>query len=687
MTISSTTNRKEYTGNGVTTAFPYPYPFYTNSDLVVYERTIATGAIAKKTNGSDFTVSGAGSPSGGTVTAASPPPNTKQWIILSDAAITQDIKLVNGEKIDVDAAINTPLDFLTRLVQRQNDRNDRSIHAPDGDLSSTATMELPNAQSRAGRAVVFDANGNAGVADMTQAALEAAVAQLLTGNPIVGAPKILQVSKAVATIPNLDDMAGAAAALGAVLSIDTDYTLTKNTTLTSDVRYDGGKITRGSYTLAFNANFEAPALSQVFDAAGTGLVTFTSVKEISAPWFGVKGDGSDETAPWTAVFASAAASSNAPINGYRRSSKITGALTVSVGVSGKNLYLDHYPADNTTDLLTVNGGDYSPNFDVIRLEDCRLRAQQGGSTNGRDLIRINRGDHIQLKNVLLAKPVRDGLHTEPDTSGHWVENLTLENVKVQSAGRDAFRFEVPDTLTNVFANQISLIECESRGALGSALSLVCNNTVAAANKISGVTSLNCEFGCSGAVSTPIINIQGPASGGSVENVWFNACAVEDTASARTGFGILVSGRVTGSFSYRNGVIFGTGGGRISGHDLFPWFEADTGSSSDNIFRSHAGIAKKYRTASLAQNATENADYKLNISEVLLITALNRFSSSGWKGAWLVHGQQTPLALVETGVSLAVVTSGSDKLLQITNLSASSASIEIFITRLVADTSS
>ena len=41
MTIASTATRKEYVGNGVTTAFPFPYQFRANTDLVFWERTIA----------------------------------------------------------------------------------------------------------------------------------------------------------------------------------------------------------------------------------------------------------------------------------------------------------------------------------------------------------------------------------------------------------------------------------------------------------------------------------------------------------------------------------------------------------------------------------------------------------------------------------------------------------------------
>lgn len=159
MTISSTTNRKEYTGNGVTTAFAFPYPFEASTDLRVFERTIATGAIVEKTAGTHFTVTGAGDPSGGTVTATTAPANTVNWIIVRDPARTQGVALVNGEKIDVEASINDPLDALTLMVQRQNDRADRAIHAPDGDLAANANMELPDATTRASKILSFDVNG------------------------------------------------------------------------------------------------------------------------------------------------------------------------------------------------------------------------------------------------------------------------------------------------------------------------------------------------------------------------------------------------------------------------------------------------------------------------------------------------------------------------------------------------
>ena len=58
MTLSTTVNTKEYTGDGSTTAFSFPYLFYANGDLKV------TVDGTAKVLDTDFTVSGAEDPAG-----------------------------------------------------------------------------------------------------------------------------------------------------------------------------------------------------------------------------------------------------------------------------------------------------------------------------------------------------------------------------------------------------------------------------------------------------------------------------------------------------------------------------------------------------------------------------------------------------------------------------------------------
>ena len=67
MTVSTTTSKVSYSGNGSTTAFSVGFYFLANSHLKVIVRA-SDGTETVKTLTTDYTVSGAGNPSGGTVT-------------------------------------------------------------------------------------------------------------------------------------------------------------------------------------------------------------------------------------------------------------------------------------------------------------------------------------------------------------------------------------------------------------------------------------------------------------------------------------------------------------------------------------------------------------------------------------------------------------------------------------------
>ncbi len=70
MTVSSTQSRIDYAGDGSTTGFPVPYFFIENADIVATLRS--TGGIETTwTEGTEYTLTGAGTPSGGTLTAVS----------------------------------------------------------------------------------------------------------------------------------------------------------------------------------------------------------------------------------------------------------------------------------------------------------------------------------------------------------------------------------------------------------------------------------------------------------------------------------------------------------------------------------------------------------------------------------------------------------------------------------------
>ena len=82
MTISTTTNRVEYTGDGVQTAFAVPFLFFENSHLQVFNNNVIVSPGL-------YTVTGAGNPGGGTVTFTTAPGGGEVILILRIVPQTQ----------------------------------------------------------------------------------------------------------------------------------------------------------------------------------------------------------------------------------------------------------------------------------------------------------------------------------------------------------------------------------------------------------------------------------------------------------------------------------------------------------------------------------------------------------------------------------------------------------------------
>lgn len=138
MTISSTLNRKEYTGNGVTTAFSTVFPYLDAADLSIY----VNGTL--KTITTDYTLSG-GSGSAGTVTFLSAPAAAAEVVIIRDPALTQEMNLVENDPLPAEE-LERAYDKLTMIAQRLNDRVDRTVALADTDVTGAdPTLPTPAA--------------------------------------------------------------------------------------------------------------------------------------------------------------------------------------------------------------------------------------------------------------------------------------------------------------------------------------------------------------------------------------------------------------------------------------------------------------------------------------------------------------------------------------------------------------
>ncbi len=162
MTVSSQTNRVTYVGNGSSTAFSVSFPFQSANDLVVVETIIATGVQTTKTITTHYTVSGTPDslgyyPNGGTVTAVTAPASTVRWTIYRAPALLQTLNLAENNALPAES-LEAQLDYLTMLVQRLNDRVNRSVRQPDGDSADLAVM--PSKVDRASKYMAYDAAGD-----------------------------------------------------------------------------------------------------------------------------------------------------------------------------------------------------------------------------------------------------------------------------------------------------------------------------------------------------------------------------------------------------------------------------------------------------------------------------------------------------------------------------------------------
>jgi hypothetical protein len=157
MTVSSTSNRVVYQGNGTTTVFPFAFKVQQAADLVVvYTDTTGTDFTLSP---SQYTASGFGLDAGGSVTypaSGGPITSGTTLTIYRDMAPTQPTSISNQGAM-WPQVIEGALDRLTFIVQKIADVASRSltISATDGG----SLDPLPNRVLRANSYLSFDGNG------------------------------------------------------------------------------------------------------------------------------------------------------------------------------------------------------------------------------------------------------------------------------------------------------------------------------------------------------------------------------------------------------------------------------------------------------------------------------------------------------------------------------------------------
>jgi hypothetical protein len=162
MTISSTTVRNSYSGDGTTDTFTYNFKIFQDSDIQVIIRS-ANGTETIKTITTHYTVTDAGVASGGTVvfTAGNIPTNTETVVLRRNIPQTQAIDYIANDPFPAESH-EEGLDRATMAIQQIQEEVTRSLK-----LSKTNTMTSTEftvgATARANKILAFDAAGEISV--------------------------------------------------------------------------------------------------------------------------------------------------------------------------------------------------------------------------------------------------------------------------------------------------------------------------------------------------------------------------------------------------------------------------------------------------------------------------------------------------------------------------------------------
>ena len=194
MTISTTTIKNSYSGNGSTSVFNYTFKITDEDHIQVIIRS-ASGTETTKTKTTHYTVSGVGNSGGGqiTFTSGNIPANNETILLRRSTPQTQGLDLIENDPMPAEN-LEDAFDKVTIIAQELQEQLDRSLK-----VSKTATITTPeitaDASARAGKLLGFDSTGNAldatidgtGVAtSATAAANSATAASMLVCCELVG---------------------------------------------------------------------------------------------------------------------------------------------------------------------------------------------------------------------------------------------------------------------------------------------------------------------------------------------------------------------------------------------------------------------------------------------------------------------------------------------------------------------
>lgn len=244
MTQTSTTAQTgPYNGNGSTVAFDYDFRILADADIVV-TLTSAAGLDTVKTLTTDYTVSGAGSASGGTVTMNVAPATGEKLTLTRATTLTQTLDLQNRKVVSPEL-LEDALDKLTLAAQDLDARVDRSVKISVASDASDLDTLLANINGLA--ALESEIGTLAGISsDIT-------TVSGISANVTTVAGVAANVTTVAGISTDVSDVAAIDAAVSTVAGIDSDVTTLAGLSAEIQILAAGGAVSLSVFGITATA--------------------------------------------------------------------------------------------------------------------------------------------------------------------------------------------------------------------------------------------------------------------------------------------------------------------------------------------------------------------------------------------------------------------------------------------------